>query len=75
MSKPSRIPGRGKVLAEFNESQTDRYLHRTKGWRNRSIRRDRAAFLVSLIKTSGYISTRLQARFLRDGYLGQLGSI
>lgn len=50
-------------------------LHPTKGIRKVSPKRGRAQMLVSLLRQGYSLSMRMQARFLKDGYLGQLGSV
>lgn len=50
-------------------------LHPTKGIRKVSPKRGRAQMILNLLRDGFPLSMRMQARFLKDGYLGQFGSI
>ncbi|WEJ60202.1 hypothetical protein [Devosia sp. FJ2-5-3] len=58
----------GTKLEAYNDSLEGRSLHPTKGYRNVSIRRSRAALLMADIKMGTRIGLRGMGRFVREGF-------
>lgn len=56
------------ALEARNEADDVRQLHPTKGWRQLSVKRDRAQFVMAQIRQGQRMTTAQMGRFIRDGY-------
>jgi hypothetical protein len=55
------------VLDAFNETQDERLLHPTKGWRGLNVKRSRAQMLIAEIMSGRRIPSNAQGRFIASG--------